>query len=300
VTKEKKPKKLKYFQPIDMNMDFGGLDFSDNLGKMAGTKNKLFLRKFTSEDLRRHLDDVGMIAHLEKKGFDDLLITTDLDETAIHYMKVYDKELGPDHLLVDLRVSESKFVPDKRFFDNPDDIVTYDMIVIEWLSAQNPRISFSNDKPQLPGQDKPGLGILNFCFEMMYNVAKEITKDGFLDVPDHMHGSIMYSKKFSFFDPVQQAILKAILRDLKEYSLSDISWGMITETIIEKYKKEPQKYDPAEQIFYVSDRLKSYYKSKKYKSIYNKYFKRKRYYFDYDEMLRKRDEILKKKSIVDL
>jgi hypothetical protein len=282
-------------------MDFGGLDFSDNLGNMAGRKKEtLFLRRFTPDDLREIMDEVGMIQHLKKKGFDDLLITISIDETAINYMKVYDKELNPDSLLMDLRLSESKFVPDKRFFDNADDVVTYDMIVIEWLSAQNPRVNFSNDKPQLPGQDKPGLGILNFCFEMMFNVAKEIKKDGFLDVPDHMHGSIMYSKKFSFFDPVQQAILKAVLRDLKEYSLSDISWGMITETIIDKYKKTPQKYDPAEQIFYVSNRLKNYYKSKTYRALYNKYYRRKRYYFDYEEMVRKRDEILKKKDIVDL
>jgi len=90
------------------------------------------------------------------------------------------------------------------------------------------------------------------------------------------------------------------MRDLKEYSLADISWGVITETIIDKYKNMPAVYAPGEQIHYVSNRMRKYFKSRKYVETFNKYYKRKKYYFDYDEMVRKRNLILQSKSISDL
>lgn len=303
-----KRSKLKNFTAVDfgnvLGSDLGTIDLGDSLGAMPRSKETLFLKRFSDKDLLTIMEKVGMIDHLKSRGFDNFILSIDEDDAMVHYLKMYTREKDPDHLLMDLRLTETKFLPHKRFFDAGKEVPTFDMVVIEWLSAQNPSITFkesnTDTKPQLPGQAKPGLGILKYCFEMMYLVAKEVTKDGFLDVPDHMHGAIMYSKKFKFFDPVHEAILKAILRDLKDYSLVDVSWGMITNTIIDTYKKQPQLYDPSEQIFYVSSRMKKYYNSSKYKSVYNKYYKRKKYILDYEEMVKRREEILKSKKIVDL
>lgn len=298
-----KNKFSKYLQPMDFSTsiekEMGSIDFGMVLPDPSRKKEKLFLRSFSADDLYRIMKDVKLVSHLESKGFTDLKVGIDVDDAYVHYMKLYFKDVGPDNLLLDLRVSESRFVPEKEFFDD-DAIHTYDMIVIEWLSAQNPLYKFDPTKPQLPGQRMPGLGILNYCFEMMYIVAREVIKDGFLDIPDHMHGAIMYSKKFKFFNPVHEGILRAIMRDLGKYSLADISWGIITHTIIDEYKNEPQAYAPSEQVFYVSERMREYFHSKRYVSTYNKYFKRKHYRFDFGEMVKRRDVILKKKSIVDL
>ena len=174
------------------------------------------------------------------------------------------------------------------------------MILVEWLSAQNPRGVFDEKRPQLPGQSKPGLGVLKYCFQLLPVVSGEVFKDGFLDIPTHMHGAMMYSKAFKFFDPVQEAILRAVMRDLKNYSLADVSWGVITETIIDLDKNRPAIYDPGEQIHYVSKRMKKYFESPKYIKTFNKYYYRKKYRFDYEAMVRKREEILRTKKIEDL
>ncbi|QGU00329.1 hypothetical protein SYNTR_1735 [Candidatus Syntrophocurvum alkaliphilum] len=174
------------------------------------------------------------------------------------------------------------------------------MILIEWLSAKNPLANFDKNKPQLPGQSSPGLGILKYCFQLLQNISNEVFKDGFLDILDHMHGAIMYSKKFKFFDPVQEAILRAVMRDLKNYSLVDISWGVITETIIDLDKNAPAVYDPGEQVHYVSSRMENYFKSTKYVATFEKYYKKKKYSLNYEEMVRKREEILLTKKIEEL
>jgi len=298
-----KNKFSKYLQPMDFSTtiekEMGSIDFGLVLPDTSRKREKLFLRSFTAADMYKLMKDVKLIDHLESKGFSDMKVEVDVDESYVHYLKLYYKDIDPDNLLLDLRLSESRFVPEKQFFED-EMIHTYDMIVIEWLSAQNPMHKFNADKPQLPGQKSPGLGILNFCFEMMYIVAREVIKDGFLDIPDHMHGAIMYSKKFKFFNPVHEGILRAIMRDLGGYSLADISWGIITQTIIEEYKNQPQAYAPSEQVFYVSERMREYFHSKKYTSVYNKYYRRKHYRFEYDEMVKRREVLLKKKNIVDL
>ncbi|HOO72290.1 MAG TPA: hypothetical protein PK926_11060 [Spirochaetota bacterium] len=305
MTKKGKSNLFKSLQPVNMsdvlNRGFNGLDIGQDLGTLqSSSREKRFLRTFTADGLFSIMKKVGLVEHLSKLGMDDVFTTIDVDDTGINYMKIYWKEEKPEMMLFDLRLSESRFLPDKRFFEDEDSIIPYDMVVIEWLSAQNPMVTFSNDKPQLPGQSRPGLGILRYCFDMMYIVAKEIIKDGFLDIPDHFHGAVMYSKKFKFFDPAHEGVLRALMRDLKQYSLYDITWGILTGTIIEQYTNAPQPYDPSEQIFYVSERMRHYFRSSKYRNVYNKYYKRKKFKFNYDEMVARRKEVLKSRAADDL
>ncbi len=297
----RKPKKksiLKYFKPIDsgntLSQNFGSLDLEGSFGHFAlSSQNKeLFLNRLHVDTLYTMIERVGLIGHLTTLGYTDIKVEIDKDDAQIHYLKIYYDEIAPQHLLIDLRVSESRFMPQKRFCEEYDAPQALDMVVIEWLSAQNPKGSFSPDKPQLPGQSRPGLGSLNYMMELMYIVGEQVVKDGFMDVPDHFHGAVMYSRKFKFFNPSHEAILRAILRDINGYSLSDMSWGMITGTIIDKNTNTPQIYDPSEQVFPVSKRLKAYFESKKYKEKCKKIYESKHYYFNYQKMCQIRKKML--------
>lgn len=304
--KKKKGSIFKYFEPIDISSAIStpGKDarpLDDGLGFFSSTQRResLFLNRFSGKDIMDIAARVGMVTHLNGLGFKNLFAVVERDETMIHYLKIYYENQNPQNLLIDLRLSESRFIPKGEAFAKSG-IATLDMIVIEWLSAENPRNIFDPTKPQLPGQKKPGLGCLNYLMEMMYIVGREVIKDGFMDIPDHMHGAIMYSRKFKFFNPVHEAILQAIVRDLKGHSLMDISWGMITGTIVDAVSGSPQVYDPSEQIFPLSRRMKNYFKSKEYQKKFDEVYKKKRYRFDYEKMVSLRDEILKSKSVVEL
>ncbi len=305
IWKSSKITKLKALKSQALNFDESftlDMDLTDSIESLPGLpgSRKLFLGRFNSDNLYSMMEKIGLIKHLKSIGFEELFVDIDIDENRISYMRLYWKDKTPACQLIDLRVSESSFIPDKKFFE-PDAVITpYNMIVIEWLSAKNPLKNFDVKKPQLPGQTNPGLGVLKYCFEMLYLMAKEVFKDGFLDIPDHMHGAIMYSKKFRFFDPVHEGIIRAVGRDLRKYSLSDISWGVITETIFDLSTNKPAIYDPGEQIHYVSKRMKKYFNSKKYRSVLMKYYEKKKYFFDYDEMVKKREIMLRSKKIEDL
>lgn len=300
---EKNPKTaaLKYFTPVSsseiISKKVSGIDLSGALKGLSGTgSNDLFLKRLSVEDCYRLFEESGFLDYLKSIGLRDIKIKVSEDEYGINYLKLYYKAENPANLLMDLRVTESSFNPDTSICGEDTFAGPLYMVVIEWLSLQNPFKDFDDTRPRLPGQEKPGLGALNYCFKLMYAFGSELVKDGFMDVPDHMSGAIMYSRKFKFFDPRHEAILHAVIRDLEGYSLRDISWGMITKTVIDEYKNIPQVYDPSEQIFPTSDRMKKYFKSRRYTAVYNKYYKRKRYRFDYEKMIEKREEILKKKD----
>ena len=266
-----------------------------------GGVKKLFLRRFTISELYEIMDRIGLTSHMKKTGFDNLIIDISVDEARINYFKLYADEKSIDNQLVDVRVSEKSFLPDSKLFTSGAEIVPYEMINIEWISARNPRKKeFDEKRPQLPGQVYPGLGILKHCFNLLHLLAEEIYKDCFLDIPDHIHCAIMYSSMFKFFNPVHEAIIRAVMRDLHGYSIPDISWGIITGTVIERYSGKPQAYDPCEQVHYVSRRLNKYFHSEKYLSVFKKYYDRRRYYFDYNEMLKRKKAILSTRRIEDL
>jgi hypothetical protein len=106
--------------------------------------------------------------------------------------------------------------------------------------------------------------------------------------------------RLKFFEPSQQAIMMAILRDLDKNMLFDISWGGITGTILDKKTGRPQLYEPSEQVFPISRRLKEYFESPQYPSRFKEVFKSKEYVLDREAMVKKREEILKRKDPADL
>ncbi len=263
--------------------------------------NSLYLGRFSADDMFSLMQQVGMISHLEQRGFTQLNVTVDSDEAGVNYLKFYSGKPGPDNMLMDLRVAETRYMADAAFFPEKAPVPTYDMVVIEWLSLQNTKKeSFDSDRPQLPGQTKPGLGILVYCFEMMYAVARMVSKDGFLDMPEHLHGALMYSKKFRFFDPVTEAVIRGIQRDLSSWPMSDLSWGVITNTIIDENTGLPEKYVPSAQIYAASPRMKEYFESAKYIRTFKKTLASRKYRFDHDRMLQLRSEILRTKKISDV
>jgi len=247
------------------------------------------------------MDRIGVTSYLHRSGFRNLIIDTSVDESRINYFRLYDGNKTHERQLVDIRVSETVFIPERSLIPPEIEFTPYEMINIEWLSARNPdRNDFDAKKPQLPGQEGPGLGIIKYCFNLLHLLTEEIYKDGFMDVPEHMHQAIMYSRKFMFFDPVHEAILRAVMRDLKKYSVYDITWGIMTGTVIEKKSGLPQVYDPCEQIYPVSRRLKKYFRSRIYTETFKKFYGRKRYYLDYEEMDKRRGEIISSIRIEDL
>ncbi|HOA36449.1 MAG: hypothetical protein WBK24_01360 [Dethiobacteria bacterium] len=298
---------LKYFKPVNSDEICELLlDSDDSLEESFGhfalqkKSGALFLNRFGPDEIMALMEKVGLVEHLHARGFRNLQLEIMRDEVQNHHLKVYDGTIDPENLLINLRLSRSRFVPDQCFFNETKNKPVLDMVMIEWLSAEDPRAGFTPGRPQLPGQSRPGLGSLRHLIEIMYITGRILMVDGFMDVPEHFHGAVMYSQKFKFFDPVQEAVLQAILRDLKEYSLHDLSWGMLTKSIVDSSTGRPEIYIPSEQVFPISRHLNKYYNSKLYRNSFMQAYGNKKYTLDYEAMLERKNKLLRNKRIEDL
>jgi hypothetical protein len=284
------------FGSIFRESDFKS-DVSFSLGDISFDGHKdsqKFLNRYSLNDMKNILDKTGLYKHLDKLGFSGTITDIHCDNEHIHYLKVYDTKKDQSHLIIDLRLSEGRFIPN-------DSALSYDMFFIEWLQSQNPRTAdFSAERPQLPGQKRPGLGCLKYLTAMMQLVSTDLTRDGFLDVPDHFHLAVIYSRNFKFFSPVEEGKMLAVLRDLDSSSLPDIAWGVITKSIIDKKTGEMFKYAPSEEIFPLSDRMKDYFSGSVYSKKVKETLKSAKYILDVTKMQSEKKRILSKTNPAEL
>ena len=274
------------------------LDQSFGYLALGKKDNALLLNRFSPDDILSLMTKVGLSKHLYSLGFRDLKVNIIRDEALIYHLKIYHAAINPANLLIDLRLSQSRYVPDRRLFTG--DAAVLDMVMIEWFTAQHPGKTFDAGKPQLPGQSRPGLGCLGYMMELMYLVGKTLLVDGFMDVPDHFHGAVMYARKFKFFNPVQEAILQAILRDLKHYSLEELYGALLLKTIPDRSTGAPLEYEPSDQVFPLSRCLKDYFHSTTYRDQFNRVYQSKKFDLAYETMLERKKELLRAKKIEEL
>lgn len=271
----------------------GGFDFSSLTWRLDRESfsqgGHRLLGRLDESNIRNLFSKSGLDAFFKSHCFDKYSIKLYRQE-GIDFLEVYDKPDG--FKLIDLRLSTKKFRGTSNDY--------YDMVVIEWLSTRDPqKQGFTSKRPQLPGQLWPGLGVLPCMLRTMTGFSKIANKDGFLDVPDHLHLSMMYAKKFRFFDPVAEGTFRAILRSLKKYSLDQIAWASVSSAIFEEGRSEPFIWSPGEQIFPVTIRLKRYFNSLGYRRNVNKQLKRK-FYIDFSVLEKNKKYLIGKYDICEL
>src|SRR5260370_19674664 len=79
-----------------------------------------------------------------------------------------------------------------------------DMLYVHWLALRNPRASFSEDRPQLPGQDVPGLGLAREMTEILARMAVRLDLAGLAFRPSSYPLPFRVRRLLRFGDPAPQ------------------------------------------------------------------------------------------------
>jgi hypothetical protein len=251
----------------------------------AGACEGLFLNNYTSQHIREIMDRVGLTAHLRDAGFPRLSLETSRDEGEIHRLRVYSGSPSTARLVIEIRLSEIIFSPDERQLRGIIKERRFKVIAVEWLNFQNPRGSFTPERPRLPGQARPGLGAVRYIAPLMETFAGDLGADAILDVPEHFHSAVMYSRSFKYVDPEREGLMRAVLRDLESYPLADLSWGFVTGTILDAVTNRPLAHEPSEQVLPIAESLAHYFSSREYAHRVEKAMKNLSCRFDHDRML---------------
>ncbi len=208
--------------PLDLSEeDLLGLNVEDR-------PSLLFLGTYSKEQIQRGLEKYGVWEELERRGFGNLRITMDTRDPYRQRLAIHSviEKLGDSLLLAEIVVKRDvlTLTPD---FDYPYANRSFDVLVIEWLALQDPRLAFTEAKPRLPGQQYPGLGMSREVLTLLTLACKRLNLAGIINVPQYFHNAHIYSRVASFIDPVCEGKRLALTRDLlSRHSLAKVSWAI--------------------------------------------------------------------------
>lgn len=248
-------------------------------------ENRLFGR-FGEDWLRNLLDRSGMLSGLARKGYPDPTIELSCDDPDDQRFYLYAGERRRERLLVETRMQLCSFHPKGAIGPfTPDD--AFRMLIIHWLVLSDPEASFSFRRPRLPGQQRPGLGLLAESLKLLRGIGRELLIDGILDIPDHFHTAQFYARKMRFFDPVAEGTFQAMMRDLSGIPLTLASEAVQLGAMVDARSGEPVPWQPTEQILPVHGPLRRYFRSDRYLAMSGQAAHRTRVAIDWDLYRRK-------------
>jgi len=174
-----------------------------------------FLDFYSAEGLELAFERYGFFQLLRDRGFEPTLLV-DLANPDEHRLRIYDAPARSPteraNLLIELGIA-------RRTFPLPNG-VPLGLLFINWLMMQNPRAAFAADRPALPDQEHPGLGLFPHFGYLIQLMALRLECDGLLDYPAHFHNAHLYGRFFHFVDPMVEGRFRALERDLAHLPLA--------------------------------------------------------------------------------
>ncbi len=238
------------------DLEWGDL-FAD--GRPAPAEG-LFLGKFSVPGIELLVERFGLDSMVRQRGIRHLTITKDTSDPFRHILRFYDGQIHrPEHLVMEFIARYQSLTPpaEENEFLFPDNL---HVLLIDWMILQNPTREFTNRRPRLPGQSYPGLGMGEPIMAVFTLLGRVLGVDGLINVPEHFHTALMFSRRYSFLDARWEAVLQALARDLwQKYRLSVIAWGMELGCITELETGHVFTWEAHKQIMPTRSTIRSYF-----------------------------------------
>lgn len=245
-------------------------------------KSDLYLKFYSREGMSNALEEYGLFDILRKKGFEDFKLAFDLDDPYRQLLRIFfGGREDPDHLLIELILREG-ILRTPHASENGEPHGNHPVLIIEWICLQNPRASFTSDRPPLPGQEHPGLGIGHEALEFMVLTGMRLKKEGIMNHPQFFHNARFYHEKFRFYNPVQEGRLIAMIRDTGDYNLADAAWALYHECLLDRRTRRKVAWEGGDQVYPLSNELKAYFRSRRYRDRVWETVANTRYEIDWD------------------
>lgn len=233
-------------EPESLDADFGLFDRSE--------RQRHFLNLYSEHGGRQALERYGFLDLLRDKGLDPVFMT-DTRELDEHRIKVYDGEISSEHLIIELLVGV-------RELELPEGTQGH-VLLINWLLMQNPRARFSPQRPPLPDQEHPGLGLFLQLGYLLQLVANRLGLDGLMNHPSYFHNAVLYAKFSHFVEPHIEGHFLALQRALSHLTLADATQA-ITESRVFDDTGQPVVWTPAPQVLPTTPAFRAWFESEDY------------------------------------
>jgi hypothetical protein len=240
----------------------------------------LFLGRYTLKEVMAVLAKKSFFREAKKRNLWPIKYRLDSSEYPVQRLLIYWQEEHPDKVIVDLKIREGdvKFLaPEKHGYPLP----SQRCLLFEWLTLQNPRLSFDDKHLPLPGQTRPGLSLSKKILEVFLYLSKLIQIDGLVAFPAYFHNALLFSRYFYFVNPIREGEVKAIRKQFNHVPFRQLAWAVYLGCLI-KASGQVYEWNAEEQVFPLSDELKGYIDSKLYKEIVRYVEKTARFSIDWE------------------
>lgn len=226
------------------DFDDWGLTAEDLLPGMAAVhRPRRFLGYYSLQGMELALERAGMLDRLRGLGFSPRL-EFDLDNPSGDTVRLYG-DAGRAELLIEARVRiDRATVPNAA------------LLRIEWLLMQNPRARFTAQRPRLPGQKHPGLGLLPDVMALLIVASERLQLDGVLFVPSHYNTASQGRKYLRLLDPVDEAFLRSLETAFHGLPLSGATHSLEQRRVVDARTGRAVAWRSMPMVYPVTDRLR--------------------------------------------
>lgn len=192
-------------------------------------RGRLFLDYYGDEGLLLAFERYGLTAALARRGYVDLsVVTRAADERHMLVLNARPTAGGEPMRILQLVVRRDAMLP--RVPGSESTLrPRYDVLTVDWLLLESPLGHFTKERPRLPGQERPGLGVGWRVLALLFRVVERLELDGLLTVAEHLHNAELYARELPFVDPVHAGRLEAFvaaLRVREGLTVAQASWAL--------------------------------------------------------------------------
>ena len=257
--------------------------FSDLTEKRGSS---LFLGKYTESDVLKILDRNGFFKKVQKKGLWPLDYELDSSASpASQRLLIFYKAKRLENVIMDLRIKEGIF----RFKNELSPMISnakFSFLFLDWLTVQNPLLSFSREKPPLPGQTHPGLSLGRRTGDIFADLGKLNHNNGLMAFPAFFHIAIVFFPRCRFINPQKMGEVLAIWKTVRKMGFSKLAWVIHLECL-RRDDKSDYKWNSEEMVYPMCKELKKYFRSRAYKQKVKEAMKRYTYTVDWEKYEKK-------------
>ncbi|MFO0725124.1 MAG: histone deacetylase [Myxococcota bacterium] len=213
-------------------------------GGLAPHRRRL-LDYYTRTGLEIALERYGVLSRLRALGFSQPTLDFDLGSAAGDLLRIFgDPEKR--ELLIEVRLRKDRAL-----------VPGFSILSVEWLLLQNPRLPFSSERPALPGQAHPGLGLLSEAVGLFVLMAERLELDGVSFTPGYYHLAYQARGNLAFVDPGDEGRFRAMRRAVAHLPLKEASWALAEGRLVDRATGASVSWRPRPMVLALSDRLKT-------------------------------------------
>lgn len=163
----------------------------DDDGDLLSRDHPNFVDVYSESGLRKAMQEYGIERDLAARGLGDHVYRITRDDPFRHRLEVLLRRATPNDpevRIMDLRLHlQETRLPHPRRGE-----VEVGVVVVEWLSMQNPLAQFSDERPMLPGQRHPGTGMGRKVNDLLVLLCRRLGRDALVTVPERFHLALLY------------------------------------------------------------------------------------------------------------